>query len=413
MRTLAQECYCIYVRDFTYRDKDGNTRPGDRAFRYGLISSDGKVPSYAEKDLIFAIREGKVDVKNLYITENETIEVKNVNKQNDTLSINKAAKLRLMGFTVSDLETPCRHTIYLATKETRNILIIPDDVLNIGNFKESSLSSIKGSLEIIGGHGLLSTTDMLMDVRLNTLNLVGFTPVNVICADGMFKSAHINEIILGENESNRFSKLLSTSEMFAFAELPAIDFRRLLGNRLIDARGMFMDAKIFGTNSIIDLRGMDMSCVDSIDTMFNRAEVNKIILDDLHFPKVEGIDRAFSYLKAEALSLRNIKFGSLRFTNLLFSASEIHELNIENIDFSGLENCDYLFYASDIEMVNAKGFKLDTNSTLKEAFSVKRLVLSTDKENSEVIDLFRRNGFIVCNMEDDSDNIVLKREGWS
>ena len=64
-------------------------------------------------------------------------------------------------------------------------------------------------------------------------------------------------------------------------------------------------------------------------------------------------------------------------------------------------------------MVNAKGFKLDTNSTLKEAFSVKRLVLSTDKENSEVIDLFIRNGFIVCNMEDDSDNIVLKREGWS
>lgn len=413
MRTLAKECYCIYVRDFTYRDKDGNTRPGDRAFRYGLIASDGKVPSYAEKDLIFAIREGKVDVKNLYITENETIEVKNVNKQNDTLSINKAAKLRLMGFTVKDLETPCRHTIYLATKETRNILIIPDDVLNIGDLKESRLSSIKGSLEIIGGRGLLSTADMLLDARINTLNLVGFTPVNVICADGMFKSAHINEIILGENESNRFSKLLSTSEMFAFAELPAIDFRRLLGNRLIDARGMFMDAKIFGTNSIIDLRGMDMSCVDSIDTMFNRAEVNKIILDDLHFPKVEGIDRAFSSLTAETLSLRNTKFDSLRFTNLLFSASEIHELNIENIDFSGLENCDYLFYASDIEMVNAKGFKLDTNSTLKEAFSVKRLVLSTDKENSGVIDLFRRNGFIVCNMEDDSDNIVLKREGWS
>lgn len=411
MRTLAQECYCIYVRDFTYRDKDGNTRPGDRAFRYGLISSDGKVPSYAEKDLIFAIREGKVDVKNLYITENETIEVKNVNKQSDTLSINKAAKLRLMGFTVKDIETPCRHTIYLATKETRNILIIPDDVLNIGDLKESRLSSIKGSLEIIGGHGLLSTTDMLMDVRLNTLNLVGFTPVNVICADGMFKSAHINKIILGENESNRFSKLLSTTEMFAFAELPAIDFRMLLGTKLIDVMGMFMDAKIHGTNSIIDLRGMDMSGVTSINTMFNRTEVNKIILDDLHFPKVEGLDRAFSYLKAETLSLRNTKFDSLRFTYLLFSEAEIHELNIENIDFSRLENCDYLFYASDIEMVNAKGFKLDTNSTLKEAFSVKRLVLSTDKENNELIDILRRNGFIVCNMEDDSDNIFLKREG--
>ena len=410
---MAQECYCIYVRDFTYRDKDGNTRPGDRAFRYRLISSDGKVPSYAEKDLIFAIREGKVDVKNLYITENETIEVKNVNKQSDTLSINKAAKLRLMGFTVRDIETPCRHKIYLATKETRNILIIPDDVLNIGNFKESSLSSIKGSLEIIGGHGLLSTTDMLMGVRIDTLNLVGFTPVNVICADGMFKSAHINEIILGENESNRFSKLLSTTEMFAFAELPAIDFRMLLGTKLIDVMGMFMDAKIHGTNSIIDLRGMDMSSVTNINTMFKRTEVNKIILDDLHFPKVEGIDRAFSYLKAEALSMRNPKFGSLRFTNLLFSASEIHELNIENLDFSGLENCDYLFYASDIEMVNARGFKVSTVPTLKEAFSVKRLVLSTDKENSEVIDLFRRNGFVVCNTEDDSDNIVLKREGWS
>lgn len=410
---MAQECYCIYVKDFTYRDKDGNTRPGDRAFRYGLIASDGKVPSYAEKDLIFAIREGKVDVKNLYISENETIEVKNVNKQSDTLSINKAAKLRLMGFTVNDIETPCRHTIYLATKETRNILIIPDDVLNIGDLKESRLSSLKGSLEIIGGRGLLSTADMLLDARLDTLNLVGFTPVNVICADGMFKSAHINEIILGENESNRFSKLLSTSEMFAFAELPAIDFRRLLGNRLIDAMGMFMDAKIHGTNSIIDLRGMDMSSVNNINMMFNRAEVNKIVLDDLHFSKVDGIDRAFSYLKAETLSLRNIKFDSLRFTNLLFSASEIHELNIENIDFSRLENCDYLFYASDIEMANAKGFKLSTVPTLKEAFSVKKLVLSTDKENIEVIDLFRRNGFIVCNREeDDSDNIVLKREVW-
>ena len=314
----------------------------NKIIKYKLQDNTGKIIEVYPKELKQAIRENKITVVNLTLTsDNKLLYKGHMSSRQDELR-KLLLKSKMLGLPIIECNTACKHKIYIVSKsQYKHLVIIPDDVKVIAitadirygvQLDESNtctefaraLTQLHGTIKVIGGAGLISTSQMFNYIieggRLDVLDLSDLNTSNVKDMSGMFSNINVHKLILGDMNT---SKVETMQDMFGVATIDEVDLSKLQTDNVKNLSLMFrafdtredLVLSNFNTSSVIDFEGMfysttspiiditnfNFSNAENINNMFYENNAQYIYLNDFNVNKIKNNILVFNECKAKIL----------------------------------------------------------------------------------------------------------------
>lgn len=267
------------IKGYTLKELDENNR-----------IKDGKSYNFSKIDLIAHIESGNIDINNLKIGENNTLETKEVDNDIDVKAARFPDKSTLLGYVVKTLKTSCGHECYLASRGYEHILRIPNNVVApiMGTGDKSELSielhKLMGELQVVGGASIVNASELFYECILDKLDLTQFNTQNMEIAYNMFADSNIKEIEFGGHCT--MSKVTNMEGMFRCFSGNKLDLNKLNTSSVTNMKNMFENCYC---NELL-INNIDISKVISMEGMFLDAtitelDISKWILSDINNTK--------------------------------------------------------------------------------------------------------------------------------
>ena len=209
-------------------------------------------------------------------------------------------KAKLLGI-LTPIKTFCGGTCYLISKsKTDHIIIIPPDIERLNynyNMKNGvvfteHIKSLKGTIKVIGGNGLLDTHAMFAECIADKVDISELNTSNVQCMEYMFYGSRIKNINL---EALDTSNVVHMEFMFAQSELRKVNFSNFDTHKVTSMYYMFfcsgsdeLDLSSFNTHNVTEFKEMFRSCIS-----------NRIDISSFELNKEAKIKGMFKYAQAK------------------------------------------------------------------------------------------------------------------
>ena len=316
---------------------------------YKLVDKDKNEAVVKPNRLKEAIRAGQIEVINLILTsDNRLIDKKPATPSKSTTtpskpSINVEAiinKAKGNGYSITAFDTDCGHKCYIASSSDniKHILIIPDDVeylydknirhgfddiFGCGCDIAERIADIRGTLKVIGGKGLTSTTYMFCRCEVQSLDLSSFNTSNITSMEAMFFECGVQSLDLSSFDT---SKVTDMESMFRSCKAQLIDLSSFDTSNVTNMRYMFYDCRAhsiylnsFDTSKVTNMRGMFYWCrAKSLDLKaFNTSNVT---------------DMAWMFYRYEAIFIDLRSFDTSKVTDMNHMFKDCTSYSIETND---------------------------------------------------------------------------------
>lgn len=297
----------------TGRERDKN----NNIIGYLLISDMGLHTTMKADELKEGMKAGTITVTNLKLTSNNRIISTGVSasKVNTAVFKRKAewykqrlaniiktkgkAPDKLYGYTITKVYNMSNQEFYiLSLSDSVHILIIPDnlDHVILGNC-DTPLRRIRGSLYVVGGKNLVSTSTLFGQCQFDNVDITAMETQKLEEAEHMFAGSKIGKV-----KANKLNTpmLRSIKGMFSGSTIKNIDLviirqRYTNGCKELDyvnMENMFSGCKAHNVKFSINITS------DAIATdMFNCSEIDNLDIRGIDTNKISRKDRMFSNSK--------------------------------------------------------------------------------------------------------------------
>lgn len=164
--------------------------------------------------------------------------------------INKA---KILGI-IDEYNTYCGNKFYIIHKSNKEHLVIfPSNVTHpsepyIGTETSNILQSLRGDIRVLGGLGLISTTNMFRGLDVTSLDLSKLYTPNLEDTSGMFKYTNLKQPL--DISNLNLSKLKVIDEMFYGCDIPHINFGNIKLKDNIYMRRLFDNERTVSIDTI-------------------------------------------------------------------------------------------------------------------------------------------------------------------
>lgn len=239
----------------------------------------------------------------------------NIWKTDDEKAISFLNKSVILGLSIKELKTLCGNYCYLIEKSNNNnVLYIPNEVTIPRKFNsrlEDEIVVLRGTLQVIGGSGILKADRLFCDLKLKELDLRKFDTHNCNSMRAMFMYAYIHKITFGENWDT--SKVTNMNDMFKYMNNDEMVFKS--SNESID----------------LDANSWNIELVTNMQDMFFSSTFKSLKIDKWKVRKDCCIKGIFDNLKVNELDLRGLNLKKTFDGYNFISNAEIETL-IVNLD---------------------------------------------------------------------------------
>ena len=282
----------------------------NKIIKYKLQDNTGKIIEVYPKELKQAIKENKIIVVNLTLTSDNKLLYKGHLSSRIDNTQDKLRKLllksKMLGLPIIECNTACKHKIYIVSKsQYRHLVIIPDDVKAIAitadirygvKLDESNpctefaraLTQLHGTIKVIGGNGLISTSQMFNYIiegdRLDVLDLSDLNTSNVKDMSGMFSNINVHKLVLGNMNT---SKVETMQDMFGVATVDKVDLSKLQTDNVKNLSLMF---RAFDTREDLVLSNFNTSSAIDFEGMFYGTTSPIIDITNFNFSNAENVN---------------------------------------------------------------------------------------------------------------------------
>ena len=342
------------------------------------------------KQLKRMISDNRINIVNLTLTSNNRlVDKKYKSKQQEpkeqTYLEKLLIKLKVLGYSIKEIEVIGNKCIYLASKNDNNhILYIPDGVNDLRSknkiYTESDsykiLKNLVGTLKVMGGKDLVTTRLMFKYFNINKLDLSNFDTSNVKDMGFMFDTCAAKDIDVSNlNTSN----VIDMESMFNNCSLKASSILNLDTSNVKTMFQMFSDCKVdtldlsnFNTSKVttmsymfynckantINISNLDTSSVIHMDSMFRQTNISVLDLTCLNTSNVVSMTNMFSKCVSDTINLSGLDISKLRDAERMFYKCNIQNLYMNNLSTSSLTSADFMFYGCKASNVELKGFHI-------------------------------------------------------
>ena len=327
-----------------YRDKNNNI------IGYRLQDKNGNEQDIKSNQLKQAIRDKRVEVKNLTLTSDNRL-VDTTPEQIPGLSETEKLKALIQQWKkdgiVIEVPTYCGHKCYvISLSASKHIIYIPDDVtyLNKDIHNQTFTKYIKdlsGHIRVIGGKGLKSTRDMFNNCNIETIDLTKLNTKNVVDMRSMFFMCKARAI-----EFNAHYSDFSTQNVKHMT-------------------GMFC----YCNAEILKLNGFDTRNVKDMSVMFCGCHARSIDLSSFSTKNVINMDGMFWGCKTRVLDL--VMFDTSRVENMyhMFAECETEILDLSSFKTENTLNMSGMFENCKATYIDLKSFNVSINADIRSIFN--------------------------------------------
>lgn len=294
----------------------------NKVIGYLLISDMGMHLTMKSDELKERMRAGTMTVTNLKLTSNNRLILTNASASSiGTAEFKKKAEEyrkqlaniikttgkapdNLSGYPITKLYNTSKKEFYiLSLSDSVHILIIPDNLEHVilGNC-DNPLRRIRGSVYVVGGENLVSSSTLFGQCQLDTVDITAMKTQKLEEAEYMFAGSNVKEIVANKlktpvlrsikgmfygstiskltltfvrqpyNESRKELDRLNMENMFSCSRADSIKFSVNITNDAV-ATDMFSFASIVELN----IKGIDFKKITQQERLFNGATIGNLI----------------------------------------------------------------------------------------------------------------------------------------
>ena len=316
------------------------------------------------------IRSGKVIVSNLTLTKANRLIGKKENIINrpiyDEEEMEKyIAKMCLMNKAKDLVTTSGQKCILISQDDYHHILYIPKGVQRLNNQDSCSFSKqiqrLKGSMKVIGGKGLISTSYMFNDCDIRYLDFSLFHTENVENMSGMFYKCSAERLDL---RTFNTLKVVNMADMFTYCLAVAIDLSSFKTPCLKQAQHMFS----YCHAHILDVSTLDTSKITNFEYMFQGCFANKIIFGWFNTSNAVTMMGMFKECYADTLDLTSFNTAKVTTMVSMFEESKARSIDLRTFNTRKVQHLANMFKKAEVENLDLTSFYITANIYANQMF---------------------------------------------